>query len=167
LPLHVIYGPSQKCEEVRGGQTRYANRVLCLICAVFWTTPTEALEIEDSISPIRIQVQLQAKRYAVRLNKLPLTNPVIQRLPNTWRNGNPPTHLVHLLLCAKTLLMAHRPEFYPHGAHDDEGDPNDHAQWRRSPSPASSVSNLAASFVQLIHNFVCRAGGRGGEGTGS
>ena len=92
LPLHVIYGPSQTCKEVRGGQTRYANRALCLICAAFRITPTEALEIEASIPPIRIQVQLQAKRYAVRLNKLPLTNWVIQRLPDTWRNGNPPTH---------------------------------------------------------------------------
>ena len=66
------------------------RRALCLICAAFRTTPTEAMEIEASIPPIRIQVQLQTKRYAVRLNKLPLTNPVIQRLPDTWRNGQPP-----------------------------------------------------------------------------
>ena len=88
LPLHVIYGPSQTCEEVRGGQTRDANRALCLICAAFRTTCTEALEIEASIPPIQIQVQVQAKRYAVRFNKLPLTNLVIQRLPNLPSHGN-------------------------------------------------------------------------------
>lgn len=38
----------------------------------------------------------------------------------------------------------------PLGAHDDEDD----CQWRRSPSPASSVSNLASSFVQRVNNFV-------------
>ncbi len=67
------------------------RRALCLMCAAFRTTPTEAMEIEASIPPIRIQVQLQTRRYAVRLNKLPLTNPVVQRLPDAWRNNEPPT----------------------------------------------------------------------------
>ena len=35
----------------------------------------------------------------------------------------------------------------------DEGD-DDGQRWRRSPSPASSVSFLAASFVQRVNNFV-------------
>ncbi|KAJ6485161.1 hypothetical protein C8R47DRAFT_550779 [Mycena vitilis] len=34
------------------------------------------------------------------------------------------------------------------------GDDDDRAEWTRSPSPASSVSNLAASFVQSIGNLV-------------
>jgi len=36
----------------------------------------------------------------------------------------------------------------------DEEDVDDHGQWNRSPSPASSVSHLAASFVQRMNNFV-------------
>ncbi|KAF4613204.1 hypothetical protein D9613_010916 [Agrocybe pediades] len=37
---------------------------------------------------------------------------------------------------------------------DDDNDDDDPAQWHRSPSPASSVSNLAASFVQRMNHFV-------------
>ncbi|KDR76941.1 hypothetical protein GALMADRAFT_210130 [Galerina marginata CBS 339.88] len=37
---------------------------------------------------------------------------------------------------------------------DDEDEDDDPAKWQRSPSPASSVSHLAASFVQRMNNFV-------------
>ena len=37
---------------------------------------------------------------------------------------------------------------------DDENDDDDPARWQRSPSPASSVSHLAASFVQRMNSFV-------------
>ncbi|KAF8153290.1 hypothetical protein B0H34DRAFT_722984 [Crassisporium funariophilum] len=46
---------------------------------------------------------------------------------------------------------------------DDDDDENDPAKWQRSPSPASSVSNLAASFVQRMNSFV---GGIGPKGPG-
>ncbi|EAU83792.2 hypothetical protein CC1G_07527 [Coprinopsis cinerea okayama7 len=40
-------------------------------------------------------------------------------------------------------------------ASDDEDDDDAHpSKWKRSPSPSSSVSNLAASFVQRVNNFV-------------
>lgn len=41
---------------------------------------------------------------------------------------------------------------------DVEDDENDRAKWQRSPSPSSSVSHLAASFVQRVNDFV--GGGR-------
>ncbi|KAF5325472.1 hypothetical protein D9619_010060 [Psilocybe cf. subviscida] len=37
---------------------------------------------------------------------------------------------------------------------DDDDDSDDPAKWQRSPSPSSSVSHLAASFVQRVNNFV-------------
>ncbi|PPQ68796.1 hypothetical protein CVT26_001711 [Gymnopilus dilepis] len=40
----------------------------------------------------------------------------------------------------------------PNDESDDEDD--DPAKWERSPSPSSSVSHLAASFVQRVNNFV-------------
>ncbi|KIM41283.1 hypothetical protein M413DRAFT_445320 [Hebeloma cylindrosporum] len=40
------------------------------------------------------------------------------------------------------------------GDHDDDDDDDDPAKWHRSPSPASSVSHLAASFVQRMNSFV-------------
>ncbi|KAF8961394.1 hypothetical protein BDZ97DRAFT_1905535 [Flammula alnicola] len=46
----------------------------------------------------------------------------------------------------------------PHDSEDesdeDEDDEDDRAKWKRSPSPASSVSHLAASFVQRVNDFV-------------
>ena len=67
------------------------RKALCLICAAFKTTPTHALEIEASIPPLKHQAYLISKRYAVRLNKLPTSNAIIQRLPDTWRENSRPT----------------------------------------------------------------------------
>ncbi|CAA7263306.1 unnamed protein product [Cyclocybe aegerita] len=41
----------------------------------------------------------------------------------------------------------------PH-ADDSDDEEDDSPKWKRSPSPSSSVSNLAASFVQRVNNFV-------------
>ena len=67
------------------------RKALCLICAAFKTTPTAALEIEASIPPIKHQAHLITRRYAVRINRLPHNNAIIQRLPNAWRNNEKPT----------------------------------------------------------------------------
>jgi ribonuclease HI len=67
------------------------RKALCLICAAFKTTPTAALEIEASIPPIKHQAQLITRRYAVRINRLPQNNAIIQRLPNEWRVNNKPS----------------------------------------------------------------------------
>ena len=67
------------------------RRALILICAAFKTSPTTALEIEASIPPIKHQVNLIIKRCAIRFNKLPTTSPIVQRLPDTWRNHSKPT----------------------------------------------------------------------------
>ena len=67
------------------------RKALRLICAAFRTTPTRALEIEASIPPLQLQAYLSKKRYAIRLNKLPTSSAVIQRLPNTWRDNQNPT----------------------------------------------------------------------------
>ena len=66
------------------------RKALYLICAAFKTTPTAALEIEASIPPIKHQAYLIARRYAVRINRLPHNNAIIQRLPNKWRNNERP-----------------------------------------------------------------------------
>jgi ribonuclease HI len=66
------------------------RRALLLICAAFRTTPTEALEIEASIPPLHLQIQRQKELYATRLNKLPTSSPIIQRLGNNWRYGKKP-----------------------------------------------------------------------------
>ena len=67
------------------------RRALHLICAAFRTTPTEALELEASIPPIDLQIIQQTKRCGIRFNKLGKNNPIIQRLPDTWRNGTVPS----------------------------------------------------------------------------
>jgi hypothetical protein len=67
------------------------RRALHLICAAFKTTPTAALEIEASVPPLDLQIKQHAKRCAIRFNKLSPNNPIIQRLPDSWRSGSKPT----------------------------------------------------------------------------
>ena len=66
------------------------RNALRLICAAFRTTPTLALEVEASVPPLKHQADLISRRYATRLNKLPDASPIIQRLPEDWRNNTPP-----------------------------------------------------------------------------
>jgi ribonuclease HI len=70
---------------------RAQRRALRLICAAFKTTPIHALEVEASIPPIHIQVRILIRKCAIRFNKLPLSSPVIQRLPKKWRENQNPT----------------------------------------------------------------------------
>ncbi|KAF5347037.1 hypothetical protein D9758_011621 [Tetrapyrgos nigripes] len=65
--------------------TRIQNRALRLICASFRTTPIDAMEVEASIPPIRITLDGLSHACALRYNKLSVTNPVIQRLPD-WHS---------------------------------------------------------------------------------
>jgi len=67
------------------------RHTLRLICAAFRITPIEALEIEASIPPIKHQISLHQKQCTVRFNKLSNTSPIIQRLPQPWRDGKGPT----------------------------------------------------------------------------
>ncbi|KAF5350420.1 hypothetical protein D9758_012444 [Tetrapyrgos nigripes] len=65
--------------------THIQNRALRLICASFRTTPIDAMEVEASIPPIRITLDGLSHACALRYNKLSVTNPVIQRLPD-WHS---------------------------------------------------------------------------------
>ncbi|KAE9392421.1 hypothetical protein BT96DRAFT_771374, partial [Gymnopus androsaceus JB14] len=60
-------------------------RGLHLICAVFRTMPVAALEIKASIPPIRIELDRLNHSCALRFNKLSTSNPIIQRLDDSWR----------------------------------------------------------------------------------
>ena len=63
---------------------------LKLICAAFRTTPTAALEVEASIPPLKHQVNLITRRYAIQLHKLSESSAVVQHLPAQWWNNTPP-----------------------------------------------------------------------------
>ena len=68
------------------------RQALRLICTVFRTSPIAAMEIKASITPIKLQTELAIRRCTIRFNKLPKTNLIIQRLPNTWRENQQPTN---------------------------------------------------------------------------
>jgi ribonuclease HI len=70
---------------------RVQRRALRLICAAFKTTPIHALELEASIPPIHVQAEIHIRRCAIRFNKLPVSSPIIQRLPKEWRQNQNPT----------------------------------------------------------------------------
>ena len=70
---------------------RIQHRALRLIVAAFRTTPTKALEIEASVPPVALALNLEKERTAIRFNKLSTSNPIIQRLPDDWRDRRPPT----------------------------------------------------------------------------
>ena len=96
------------------------RKALILICAAFKTTPTAALEIEASVPPIKHQAYLISRRYAIRLNKLPVNNAIIQRLPKEWRNNEgpsfPPPIQTHNNKKPKTTLR----KLSTHTNHDHE-----------------------------------------------
>ncbi|KAF9484305.1 hypothetical protein BDN70DRAFT_826014 [Pholiota conissans] len=73
-------------------------------------------------------------------------------LPDTGRRSSPrpPSPL------RNGYIMDTSTGIDPHGSEDgsDDDDEDDPAKWKRSPSPASSVSHLAASFVQRVNDFV-------------
>ena len=71
---------------------RVQRRALRLICAAFKTTPIHALELEASIPPIHIQAQSLARKCAIRFNKLLTSSPIIQRLPNQWKDNRAPSY---------------------------------------------------------------------------
>lgn len=75
------------------------RRALTLICAAFKTTPIAVLEIEASIPSIKLQVNLHKKRCAICLNKLSQSSPIIQRLPDAWRDNEGPTQPPPLPTC--------------------------------------------------------------------
>ena len=88
------------------------RKALRLICAAFRTTPTRALEIEASIPPLQLQAYLSKKRYAIRLNKLPTSSAVIQRLPNTCDYQTPGeiTRTRHFPPQSQLLLQVESPK---------------------------------------------------------
>ncbi|KAE9407950.1 hypothetical protein BT96DRAFT_756026, partial [Gymnopus androsaceus JB14] len=60
------------------------NRALRLICAIFHTMPIAAMEIEASIPPVWIELDRLHCHCALRFNKLSTSNPIIQRLDDSW-----------------------------------------------------------------------------------
>ena len=60
--------------------------------SIAYKTPAKykTIEVEGSIPPLKHQADLNIRRYATRLNKLPTSSAVIQRLPDKWRSNNPP-----------------------------------------------------------------------------
>ncbi|KAJ3562483.1 hypothetical protein NP233_g9541 [Leucocoprinus birnbaumii] len=66
------------------------NRALRLICAAFKTTLVNALEVEGSIPPIHLHLDYLNRKAGIRLNKLSVSSPVIQRLPPAWSDAHEP-----------------------------------------------------------------------------
>ncbi|KAF8125014.1 hypothetical protein K438DRAFT_2152929, partial [Mycena galopus ATCC 62051] len=64
---------------------RVQNHTLRLICAAFWTTPITGLQIKASVPPIRYTLDQLGHNTVIRFNKLPISSPIIQQLPDKWR----------------------------------------------------------------------------------
>jgi hypothetical protein len=80
---------NKKCQAKPIGKIQ--RRALINICTAFRTSPTKALEIEVSISPVKYQIDLIVRRFAARINRLLEDNAIVQRLPEKWRGGKPAT----------------------------------------------------------------------------
>lgn len=72
--------------------TRVQNEALQHMARAFRTTPIKALEVDMSLPPIDITMSMTLGGYANRLHKLKTTNPVLERLPEEWRQGKPATN---------------------------------------------------------------------------
>jgi len=80
------------------------RRALIIICVAFRTTPTHALEHKASIPPLRLAQDKTVRDAGVRLSKLDLRNPVMERLPGAWRNGRGPESPAMRANCKPTPL---------------------------------------------------------------
>ena len=124
-----------KCQ--RKPLEKVQRNAMRLICAAFKTTPTYALEIEASIPPLKYQAELISRRYATRLNKLPTSSAVIQRLPNEWRSNNPPTFPPPIPTAPTPARkpLTNLKKIEKHTSHDQERiDPFSSPPWRRTHS---------------------------------
>ena len=111
------------------------RKALTLICAAFKTTPTAALEVEASIPPIKFQAELAIRRFAIRLNKLPLDSAILQRLPPEWRNNSPPTNPppIPTEKAPKRSPTSTLKKIAKHSSHNHERiDPFSSLPWRRT-----------------------------------
>ena len=70
------------------------NKALRLISGGFRTSPTLSIQALSHVPPIRLTLERLSSGAAIRLSKLPLSSLVSQRLPNAWRDGQPPSDYV-------------------------------------------------------------------------
>ena len=54
------------------------------ILGTFKTTPVQVIELESHFLPVRLQLLIKNKKYAIRLFKIAENNPICQRIPNTY-----------------------------------------------------------------------------------
>ena len=66
------------------------NKAIRLVTGAFRTTPIELIQLRSFLPPIEIWLKKLVQQAAIRLHKLPILSPVIQRLPDTWRNRSKP-----------------------------------------------------------------------------
>ena len=67
------------------------NKALRLICGAFRTTPCAALRILGHIPPIVHLLRRLSEAAAIRFSRLHPLSPIVQRLPNDWRQRHRPT----------------------------------------------------------------------------
>ena len=66
-----------------GKLERVQNKALVKICAAFRTSPVAALQVEAAIKPISHHLDTVIERVGIRLMKLSVSNPVMERI-NIW-----------------------------------------------------------------------------------
>ena len=66
------------------------NKAIRLITGAFKTTPVKLIQLRSFLPPIEIWLKKLNQQAATRLHKLPLLSPMIQRLPDIWRNRSKP-----------------------------------------------------------------------------
>jgi ribonuclease HI len=67
------------------------NKALRLIAGAFRTTPIRALQVTSHVPPVTHLLRKLSESTAIRFSKLHPLSPVVQRLPNEWRENHRPT----------------------------------------------------------------------------
>ena len=67
------------------------NKALRLICGSFRTTPCFALRILGHVPPVIHLLRRLSEAAAIRFSRLHPLSPIVQRLPNDWRQRHHPT----------------------------------------------------------------------------
>ena len=87
----VWYRPHKQVKTLVRKLEVVQNKAIRMITGAFKTTPIELIQLRSFLPPIEVWLKKLNQQAAIRLHKLPLLSPVIQRLPDIWRNRKKPT----------------------------------------------------------------------------
>jgi ribonuclease HI len=162
----AVWYTGQRQKGLVGKLEVVQNKSLRQVCAAFRTTPIRALQIEASMLPMALHLEVIADKTALRLNRLAHDHPLLQRLEQPWHDGELdfPPPLRRLRHNTRLHLLANRsdPSY-------ERIDPFLHPPWSELPSdpksrlhinpmpPGVDRAGAAYAHLSLVRTFTSKS----------